>query len=154
MGKSERLEKSWSEDACILPFTMLPPKLISMLNHFCKQDRLIYLLIWLCQVLVVTHRIFSCHVQTLSCSKWDLVLWPGIISRPPALGAQSLHHWTIKEVPRQYLIFCNVLLIFYSVLWKTQFGELQGQLEIFKREFLHVKIFSSSSILSINKVRI
>lgn len=86
-------------------------------------------------------RIFSCSVHTLGCSVWDLVLWPGIISRPPALGALSLHRWTIKEVPKRHLIFYHILLIFYNVLWKTQFGELQGQLEIYKREFLHVKSF-------------
>ena len=30
---------------------------------------------------------------------WDLVPWPGIEPRPPALGAWSLSHWTIREVP-------------------------------------------------------
>ena len=30
---------------------------------------------------------------------WDLVPWPGIKPRPPALGARSLSHWTIREVP-------------------------------------------------------
>ena len=41
-----------------------------------------YFFIWLCQVLVV-----ACE---LSCSMWNLVPWPGIEPRPPALGAQSL----------------------------------------------------------------
>ena len=43
----------------------------------------IYLSIWLCQVLVAT-----CEIP-----------WSGIEPGPPALGAQSLSHWTIKEVP-------------------------------------------------------
>ena len=30
---------------------------------------------------------------------WHLVRWPGIEPRPPALGAQSLTHWTTREVP-------------------------------------------------------
>ena len=30
---------------------------------------------------------------------WDLVPWLGIEPRPPALGAWSLSHWTIREVP-------------------------------------------------------
>ena len=30
---------------------------------------------------------------------WDLVLWPEIEPRPPALGAQSLNCWTTREVP-------------------------------------------------------
>ena len=32
---------------------------------------------------------------------WDLVPQPGIKSRPPALGLQSLSHWTTREVPRE-----------------------------------------------------
>ena len=35
----------------------------------------------------------------LSCSMWDLVPWPGMEPKLPALGAQSLSHWTIREVP-------------------------------------------------------
>ena len=31
------------------------------------------------------------------CGRWDLPL-PGIEPRPPALGAQSLNHWTTREV--------------------------------------------------------
>ena len=30
---------------------------------------------------------------------WDLVPWPGIELRPPALGVHSLSHWTTREVP-------------------------------------------------------
>ena len=30
-------------------------------------------------------------------SMWDLVPWPGIEPRPPALGTQSLSHWTTRE---------------------------------------------------------
>ena len=36
----------------------------------------------------------------LSCGMWDLVPWPGIEPGPHALGAQSLTHWTTREVPR------------------------------------------------------
>ena len=50
-----------------------------------------YLFIWLCWVLVAACRTFSC-------SMWDLVPWPGIKLGPPALGAQSLSHWTTREV--------------------------------------------------------
>ena len=28
---------------------------------------------------------------------WGLVPWPGLEARPPALGAQDLSHWTIRE---------------------------------------------------------
>ena len=37
-------------------------------------------------------------MRTLSCSKWDLVPWPGIEPGPPALGVQHLSHWTTREV--------------------------------------------------------
>ena len=40
---------------------------------------------------------------TLSCGMWDLVPWPRIKPRPPALGAWSLSHWTNRGVP----ILCN-----------------------------------------------
>ena len=45
----------------------------------------IYLFNWLCRVLV--SGIFCCGM-------WDLVPWPGIELMPPALGTQSLSHWT------------------------------------------------------------
>ena len=41
----------------------------------------------------------SCGRWTLSCSIWDLVPWPGIKHRPPALGAQIPSHWTTRKVP-------------------------------------------------------
>ena len=42
--------------------------------------------------LFVVCGIFSCGMQ-------DLVPWPGIEPRSPALGARSLNHWTTREVP-------------------------------------------------------
>ena len=38
-----------------------------------------------------------------SCNTWDLVPWSGIESGLPALGAQSLHHWTTRDAPGQLL---------------------------------------------------
>ena len=32
-------------------------------------------------------------------STWDLFSRPGVKPRPPALGEQSLNHWTTREVP-------------------------------------------------------
>ena len=37
------------------------------------RKKIIYLLIWLCWVLVIACRIFSWGVQTLGCGMWDLV---------------------------------------------------------------------------------
>ena len=46
-----------------------------------------------------TCRIFSCSMQSLSYSMWDLVPQSGIESRPSVLGVQNLSHWTTREVP-------------------------------------------------------
>ena len=35
---------------------------------------------------------------------WDLVPQPGIEPRPPALGGQSLSHWTTREVPQKIFV--------------------------------------------------
>ena len=36
--------------------------------------------------------------QELSCSMWELEIQPGIELKTPALGAQSLSHWTTKSL--------------------------------------------------------
>ena len=60
----------------------------------------------------------------LSCSMWDLVSCSGIKPRPPALGAQSLSHWTTREV--QYLFV--YLLIIYLVYWNVDCMRAAGTL--------------------------
>ena len=62
-----------------------------------------HLLIWLHWVLVVACRIFGCSMWTFSCSMKELS-WSGIKSRPPALGAWSLSHWTTREIPTTVLL--------------------------------------------------
>ena len=56
-----------------------------------------YLLTWPCQVLVVACGVFSCDV-------WDLAPWPGIEPGSPALGAQSLSHWTTRAVLKEEML--------------------------------------------------
>ena len=58
-----------------------------------------YIFIWLHQVLPVACGIFSCIMQALSCSKWDVIVRPGTEHLPTALGAWSLSPWTTREVP-------------------------------------------------------
>ena len=41
----------------------------------------------------------SCGMLAFSYGIWDLVPWPGIEPGPPALGAQSLDHWTTRLSP-------------------------------------------------------
>ena len=52
-----------------------------------------HLFMWLCQVLVVTYRIFSDNRWTLSRGMWNLVTWA------PCTGSGSLPHWMTREVP-------------------------------------------------------
>ena len=75
----------------------------------------IHLFIWLhwvlvavCRIFVAVCGIFSCGMWDLfsggmwdifSGGMWDLVPWPGIEPGLPALGMQSLNHWTTREVP-------------------------------------------------------
>ena len=65
-------------------------------------------LIWLHHVLVAIHGIFSLHcgIRIFSCSRWDLVLWPGVEPGPPSLTAWSFSHWTNREVPMLLLNLC------------------------------------------------
>ena len=58
----------------------------------------IHSFIWLHWALVEACWIFRCGM-------WDLVPWPGIEAGTPALEAQSLSHWTTREVPPPVL-FC------------------------------------------------
>ena len=62
-------------------FTHLP--ITSHLIYFLKQYLLTYL-----------------ATLGLSCSMWDLIHCPGIEPGPPALGTQSLSHWTTRKFPQ------------------------------------------------------
>ena len=64
----------------------------------------------------------------LSCGMWDLVPWPGIKSGPHAFGAQSLSHWTTREVPiwdiltkENFVLFLNRFRIFAKkgAVWES-----------------------------------
>ena len=59
-------------------------------NLFNLKKNNIYLFIWLPWVLVAAHKIFSCGM-------WDLVPWPWIEPRPPALGVWNLNPWSTRE---------------------------------------------------------
>ena len=53
-----------------------------------------YLCIWLCRSLIA-----ACGVSAWS--SWNLVLWWGIDTRPPALGVWT--HWTTKVLPQAFI---------------------------------------------------
>ena len=88
---------------------------------------------WLCQVLFAACRFFSY-------SMWDLVSGPNIEPRPPALGAWSLNHCTIREVPKSNF-FC-----LYDVL--NNIEAAHSPWKINNREMNSYKVtFSSSPLL-------
>ena len=68
----------------------------AVVSHCGEALLIIYLFIWLIQVLVAALGIFD-----LRCGVRDLVPWPGIKSGPPALEAWSLSHWTTGKVTAQ-----------------------------------------------------
>ena len=81
---------------------------ILLLKHWIKMFSLFYwfkkifisLFSWRSLIFIMARGIFSCSMQTLSCDMWNLVPQPRIRLGPPALGVQSLSHWTTSEVPR------------------------------------------------------
>ena len=100
----------------------LPPTSFLFIRRFKNIYIYIIYLFWLCRVLVEACKIFpvacfSCGMQTLSCSMQDLVPRPGIEPGPPALGAQSLTHWTTWEVPLPNFLFIYLFIyLFMAVL--------------------------------------
>ena len=62
--------------------------------------------------LSIKKNIFMWLYQVFSCSMQDLVPWPGIEPRPPALGTQSLSHWNTGKVPQ---LLCLKLTILVAV---------------------------------------
>ena len=75
-------------------------------------------------LLVVACGIFSCGTRILSCGMWDLVPRPGIEPGPPALGAQSLSHWTAREVPS--LCFRHLMHISFLKINRLFFRPVLG----------------------------
>ena len=85
--------------------------------------------IWLCWVSVASHGIFS-----LYWAMWDLVPWPGIEPGSPALGDQSLSHWTSREVILPMTLILIILWDF-SNKWFTDNESIFAQITCPKCEF-------------------
>ena len=73
----------------------------------------IYLL-WLLQVLVGARGLL------VAACMWDLVPGPGIEPVPPALGAQSLTHWTTREVPPRLFMSLSPILHLFEAHFRGQ----------------------------------
>ena len=100
---------------------------------------------FLCFKFIFIYFIWLCHVSatasgTFSCGMWDLVSWPRMEPGASALGAQSLSHWTIREVPLlfnrvAFLIGLTSWLFFYN---KTLSAEEKDVFEVFRAYMTHV----------------
>ena len=89
---------------------------------------------------------FYLFVPGLSCSMWDLVLWPGIKPRPPTVGAWSLSCWTTREVPKIFKKFFKFSLSFDSHLLK--FSHICINVYIYT--FLYIYFFIKKSSQLVN----
>ena len=57
---------------------------------------------WFLYLQFIYHNIWQglvWHMGSFSCGMWDLVLWPRNEPGAPALQAQTISHWTTREVP-------------------------------------------------------
>ena len=73
----------------------------SMFSFLRKGSFLIFIYLFGCVRSQMQHSrslIFVGVCGIFSCSRGDLVPWPGIKPRPPALEAQNLNHWNTREV--------------------------------------------------------
>ena len=65
--------------------------------------------------------IFNCSIHTLSCGMWDLVPWPRIEPRPPALGAwtQPLDHQGSPWISFNYQVSTIFFKIIFQAFWNV-----------------------------------
>lgn len=96
------LEKKYALELGFIWYLTLSPGFMTLTYESAcgipKKYLFIYLIIWLCQVLLWQAGSFISHsMWALSYRMWDLVPWlnPG----PYALGAQSLRPWITRGVP-------------------------------------------------------
>ena len=60
-------------------------------------------------------KIIYLAAPVLNRGMWNLVPWPGIESRPPALGMQSLSHWTTRVLTLNYCFLTAFLSFLHSL---------------------------------------
>ena len=134
----------WTLVLLIISFSFLCCMIVSFSSDSFYFLKIFFhlLFIWLLWVLIGAHvssisvaacRIFTCSMQSLSCSMWDLVPWPGIEFRPPVLGAWSLSHYSqanrevswnwfkLKVQSLEFLRLWNSLWWQQKVLENTEF---------------------------------
>ena len=99
----------------------------------------VYLFIWQCWVLFVTCGIFRCRMWTFGCGIWELLPWLGLEPGLPALGEWGLSHWTVRAVPRLYLLSLSFLPVQEMVSWSQYLLNLR----LFKKQCFFKKILFS-----------
>ena len=97
---------------------------VSLISLFLKKYLFIYLVYLAALGLSCSIWDLPCGMWALSCGMWDLVPWPRIEPGPPALGVQSLNHWTTREVPCLWFLSaksCSFHCIDLSLPWLNLF---------------------------------
>ena len=56
-------------------------------------------------------RPFSCSIQTPNCGMWDLVPQSRVKPGSRIFEAQSLSHWTTREVPIPFLFIASLIML-------------------------------------------
>ena len=69
----------------------------------------------------------------------NLVSWPGIKPQTPALGAQSLSHWTTRDVPKVYYLLLSHSIASYVFIQSLPLTP-QPQLDVSASGLLHMKL--------------
>ena len=83
-----------------------------------------------CTLLFFKYLFIYWPVPGLSCSMWDPVPWPRIEPRLPALGAQSLSHWTTREAPCLYTSICQFFPFCTSQHWHVKVYIIKYNIQI------------------------
>ena len=76
----------------------------------------LFFFFWPCWVSVTAWGIFTYSMWALSWGMQDLVPWPRINPRPPALGMWNLNHWATREVPGLVLTKNSVRVVIFILL--------------------------------------
>ena len=102
--ESQRVGHDWSNWACCFGNTtagmsgcngnlLTPPKPVAL----CRNCRCSFVVFY--SLTKSATFLFFFHFLVIPRGLWVLVPWPGIKPVRPALAAQSLNHWTTREVP-------------------------------------------------------
>ena len=97
-------------------------KLTSWFLLYLSSLNSIFLKIVISLLMYLAALVLSCCMQTLSYGMGDLIPWLGIEPEPPALGVQSLNHWTASEVPIAVFIWerCHLCFTKFSKQCSTR----------------------------------